>query len=58
MKEEDEWKIDFQTKYELYKCLVMSFGLTMHLHFHMINKSSRTSIRKFIVVYFDDILMY
>jgi len=50
MKEGDEWTTTFKMKHRLYEWLVMLFGLT--------NPLLRTFIGNFVVVYFDDILIY
>jgi hypothetical protein len=60
IKEGDEWKTAFHTRYGHFEYNVMPFGLTNApaVFQHMMNDIFREHLDDFVVIYLDDILIF
>jgi hypothetical protein len=60
IKEGDEWKTAFKTKYGLFEYLIMPFGLsnTPAVFQHLMNNIFRDLLDVHVIIYLDDILIF
>ena len=60
VKEGDEWKTAFRTKYGLFESLVMPFGLANAPAYFQcfVNETFRDMLNRFVVIYLDDFLIF
>lgn len=60
IKEGDEWKTAFRTRYGHFECMVMPFGLTNApaAFQHFMNDVFRDVLDRFVLIYLDDILVF